>query len=160
VLWRITNGELDGISPKLIVLMIGTNNIGQMNDEKSEWAAAGVKKILDTIHEKLPHTKVLLLGVFPRGKADSTQRKQVGEINEIIKTYADGKTVRYLDIGKVFLDKDGEIPLEVMPDLLHPNGHGYDLWYDAIKQPVAEMMKGGGVEPAAKSSGTSKKKKK
>lgn len=156
VLWRITNGELDGINPKLVVLMIGTNNIGQNADEKPEWAAEGVKKIVDTIKEKLPKTKILLLAVFPRGDAGSAPRKATEAINEIIKGYADNKTVRYLDIGKVFLDDKGEIPADVMPDKLHPNPHGYDLWYDAVKGPIAEMMSGSTAAPAA---GGKKKKK-
>lgn len=158
VLWRITNGELDGINPKGVVIMIGTNNIGQNADEKPEWAAAGVKKIVDTVREKLPKAKILLLAVFPRGTADSAQRKGVNEINEIISKFADGKTVRYLDIGKVFLDDKGEIPDNVMPDKLHPNAHGYDLWYDAIAKPVAELMSGKG-EAAAPAKAKSKKKK-
>jgi len=141
LLWRITNGELDGIRPKLAVVMIGTNNIGHFADEKPEWAANGVKKILDTIHAKLPETKVLLLGVFPRGTSDSPQRKAVEEINRIIANFADGKITRYLDIGKSFLDKDGNLPADVMPDKLHPNAKGYDIWYQAMHPVLDEMMR-------------------
>lgn len=162
VLWRITNGELDGINPKGVVIMIGTNNIGQNADEKPEWAATGVKKIVDTVREKLPNAQILLLGVFPRGTADSAQRKAVNEINEIISQYGDGKTVRYLDIGKVFLDENGEIPADVMPDRLHPNAKGYELWYNAIKQPVADLMKPastGGKGKASKAPAKKRKKK-
>lgn len=159
VLWRITNGELDGIHPKLVVIMIGTNNIGQNADEKPEWAAAGVKKIVDTVREKLPKAKILLLAVFPRGEAASAQRKAVGEINEIIVKLADDKTVRYLDIGKVFLNDQGEIPADVMPDKLHPNAHGYDLWYDAMGKTVAEMMSGSSAASAKSAPAKGRKKK-
>lgn len=141
VLWRITNGELEGISPKLTVIMIGTNNIGHFADEKPEWAAAGVKKIVETVKEKLPKTKILLLSVFPRGMADSPQRKAVTEINKIISGFEDGKVVKYLDVSAKFVDAKGEIPADVMPDKLHPNAKGYDIWYDAIGPVVAEMMK-------------------
>ncbi len=141
VIWRITNGELDGISPKLVVIMIGTNNIGHFNDEKPEWAAAGVKKIVDIVREKLPHAKVLLLGVFPRDAKDSPHRKAVEAINAIISKYDDGKTVHYLDIGKKFLDENGELPKDVMPDRLHPNAKGYEIWYEAIQPSVDELMK-------------------
>jgi hypothetical protein len=141
LLWRITNGELDGINPKVVVLMIGTNNIGHYADEKPEWAAAGVKKIVDVIHEKLPTTKVLLLGVFPRGDKDSHERQAVDQINVIISGLDNGNTTRYLDIGKVFLDADGELPPDVMPDKLHPTAKGYDLWYDAMKPLLEAMMK-------------------
>ncbi len=140
VLWRITNGELDGISPKLVVLMIGTNNIGQTS-EKPEWAAAGIKKIVDTIHEKLPNTKLLLLAVFPRATKENPMRKAIDDINQIIAKLDDGKTTRYLDIGKNFLDANGELPPDIMPDKLHPNAKGYDIWYDAIHAQVDEMMK-------------------
>lgn len=141
VLWRITNGELDGINPKVVVLMIGTNNIGHSSSEKPEWAAAGVKKIVDTIHEKLPRTKLLLLAVFPRGTKNSRERNAVTAINTVIGGLDDGKMTRYLDIGNVFLDEDGEIPPDVMPDKLHPTAKGYDLWYEAMQPLLAEMMR-------------------
>lgn len=141
VLWRITNGELDGIDPKAVVIMIGTNNIGQFKDEKPEWAAAGVKKIVDTVKEKLPNTKVLLLGVFPRNEKDSDNRADVLAINKIISGYADGKTVTYLDIGEKFLDANGELPADVMPDKLHPNAKGYQIWYDAMIPTLEPLLK-------------------
>jgi lysophospholipase L1-like esterase len=140
VLWRITNGELEGISPKVVVIMIGTNNVGHFGDEKPEWAAAGVAKIAQTVHEKLPEAKVLLLGVFPRAAKASDMRKKVEAINAIICKLADGQKTRYMDIGKVFLDANGEIPKDIMPDGLHPNAKGYDLWYDAIAPVLEEMM--------------------
>src|SRR5690606_10362201 len=84
VLWRLENGELEGIDPKVTVLMIGTNNIGHTPPDTSEWAAAGVEKIVDTIHEKLPRTKILLLAVFPRDGKDSERRKATEGINALI----------------------------------------------------------------------------
>lgn len=141
LLWRITNGELEGIAPKATVLMIGTNNIGHFSDEKPEWAAAGVKKIVETIREKLPQTRILLLGVFPRGTADSAQRKAVEEINKLIAPLADGKTVTYLDVSKSFLDEKGELPKDIMPDKLHPNAKGYDIWYEAMWPTLEKLLK-------------------
>jgi lysophospholipase L1-like esterase len=141
VLWRLENGELEGIDPKAVVLMIGTNNIGQISDEKPEWVAAGIQKIVETLHAKLPKTKVLLLGVFPRGTKDSPQRARVSSINPLIAKLDDGAKTRYLDIGHVFLDEKGEIPADIMPDKLHPNAKGYDLWYDAIRSLLEEMLK-------------------
>jgi len=141
VLWRITHGELEGINPKVVVIMIGTNNIGHFRDEQPEWAAAGVKKIVQTVRQKLPQAKVLLLGVFPRGPKDSDVRKKVEAINQIICKLDDGKQIRYLDIGTVFLDANGEIPKEIMPDSLHPTAKGYDLWYEAMRPLLEEMMK-------------------
>jgi len=140
LLWRLTNGELDAVHPKLVVLMIGTNNIGQRPADKPEWAAAGVAKVLETIHQRLPDSKVLLLGVFPRDLKDSSKRADVNKINVIISRLDDGHKTRYMDIGRVFLDADGEIPADIMADKLHPTAKGYDLWYDAIHATVKEMM--------------------
>ena len=141
VLWRFEHGELEGISPKLAVVMIGTNNLGQGPDEQPEWDAAGIKKILDTLRAKLPETKILLLAIFPRGDAHDPIRERIAKVNEIIATYADGKTIHFLDVGKVFLDEQGNIPPGIMPDKLHPSAFGYDRWYDAIRPTVDEMMK-------------------
>ena len=140
VLWRITHGELEGIDPKATVIMIGTNNVGHFRDEKPEWAAAGVKRIVDTVLEKLPHTKVLLLAVFPRGAKDSDARKKVDALNAIIAKLGDGRRVFYLDIGKKFLDAGGEIPKDIMPDALHPSPQGYDIWYDAMQPTLTKLL--------------------
>ncbi len=142
LLWRITNGELDGIHPKVTVIMIGTNNIGHFRDEKPEWTAAGVKKIVETVHEKLPATKVLLLGVFPRDGKGSSSREAVAKINQSIAALDDAKQTRFLDIGAQFLDAQGEIPPDVMPDGLHPSPKGYDIWFSAMQPLLDEMMTG------------------
>jgi lysophospholipase L1-like esterase len=141
VLWRITNGELEGIHPKVTVIMIGTNNIGQLGTEDPAWAAAGVKKIVDTVQQKLPQSKILLLAVFPRDLAASKRRADVAAINAIISKFDNGTSIRYLDIGKVFLDPAGELPKDVMPDKLHPTAKGYDLWFNAMQPLLVQMMK-------------------
>jgi lysophospholipase L1-like esterase len=141
VLGRIAHGLLDGLHPKVVVIMIGTNNIGHSGTEKPEWAAAGVKKIIETVHEKLPETKVLLLGVFPRDKKDSALRKKVEEINAIISKLDDGKSTRYLDLAPKFLDADGNLPREIFPDGLHPNLKGYEIWAEGMQPLLEEMIK-------------------
>src|SRR5205807_2434444 len=102
VLWRLQNGELEGINPKVAVLMIGTNNTGSNSVEQ---IADGIKAIVAEIHHQKPHTKILLLGVFPRSpKAADPVRQKIKDVNNIIATLDDGgKTVRYLDIGAKFL---------------------------------------------------------
>jgi lysophospholipase L1-like esterase len=147
VLWRLEHGELDGIHPKVAVLMIGTNNSG---DNPADDIAAGIKRMLDDIRAKTPGTKVLLLGVFPRGprkgKAgsaadDSAKRMEVIQaVNEKISKFDDGKTVTYLDIGAKFLGPDGKIPDDVMPDQLHPSEKGYQIWADAMNPTLDRMM--------------------
>jgi lysophospholipase L1-like esterase len=147
VLWRIENGELEGYTPKLMMLMIGTNNIGGMKKDGTSFGntpeeiAEGIKAIVDKFRNKFPQAKVLLLGVFPRNVSpDSAQRKSVNAINKIISKYDDGKSVRYLDIGDKFLAKDGTLPADVMPDALHPNTRGYEIWAEAVMPTVHELL--------------------
>ena len=145
VLWRIQHGELDGIKPKVAVMMIGTNNLGNNNPPHTPAdVAAGIKCLVTEIKQRLPETKLLLLGVFPRGKeATDPFRAQIKEVNETIAKLDDGgKTVKYLDIGTQFLAPDGTLPPEIMPDALHPNDKGYQVWADAIGPTIDEMMKG------------------
>ncbi len=143
VLWRLQNGEMEGIQPKAVMLMIGTNNIGQRNPETPASAIAGVKAIVKEIHARSPKTRILLLGVFPRGeKPDHPHRAMVKEINAAISKLDDGgKTVKYLDIGEKFLQPDGSITREIMPDFLHLTPKGYRIWAEAVKEPIAELMK-------------------
>jgi lysophospholipase L1-like esterase len=140
VLWRIENGELEGIKPKVVVLMIGTNNLAA---DPPDRIAAGITRIVETIRSKLPETKVLLLGIFPRGEQPTDpNRAKIKSINETIAKLDDGgKTVRYLDIGEKFLEPDGTITKQTMPDFLHLSRHGYQAWADAIDPVLAEMMK-------------------
>ena len=138
VLWRLDNGNLEGISPKLAVVMIGTNNSG---DNKPEEIAEGVKRIVEKLRSKLPQTKILLLATFPRGPNPQDPRRQVNEAsNEIVSKLADGEMVLYLDIGKNFLEPDGTLTREVMPDLLHLSPQGYKIWAESIEPVVAQVV--------------------
>jgi lysophospholipase L1-like esterase len=138
VLWRLENGNIEGISPKLAVLMIGTNNSG---DNSSLEIADGVKAIVEKLRAELPETKVLVLAIFPRGADSKDRRRQVNEgANEQIAKLADGKRVYYLDIGPMFLEDDGTLSKEIMPDLLHLSERGYRIWAESIEPKVAELM--------------------
>src|SRR5262249_15627588 len=110
VLWRLMNGELEGIHPQVVVIMIRTNQVGNTPDEKPEWAAAGVTKIVELVRQKLPESKILLLAVFPRDTKDSAKRGLVNDVNKIISKLDDNQHVFYLDIGDKFLDATGELP--------------------------------------------------
>ena len=152
VIWRIENGELDGISPKVVVLMLGTNNTGAHTGAQ---IAAADKRIIALIQAKLPGTKVLLLAIFPRGPrankagvvtaeavADATRRMAaIAAANAELARLDDGKLVRFLDINARFLGNDGTIPNVIMPDQLHPNAAGYQLWADAMQPLLTEMLK-------------------
>jgi len=142
VLWRIENGELDGIKLKAAVLMIGTNNSGT---DPAEGIAKGVTKIVETIRAKTPNTKILLLAVFPRGdKPDGKQGggyEKLKQVNAIIAKLDDGKHVFFLDIGEKFVNGGDPISKEVMPDFLHLSEKGYQIWADAISPKLKELMK-------------------
>jgi lysophospholipase L1-like esterase len=140
-LGHIAGGIFNGLHPSVVVIMIGTNNIGHIPDERPEWVAAGIRKIVATVHDKLPDTKVLLLGIFPREGKASRHRRQIEEINSIISRLEDGKKTRYLDITPKFLDEKGEIPKSLMPDGLHPNTAGYRVWAEAMRPLLSEMMR-------------------
>jgi lysophospholipase L1-like esterase len=137
VLWRITNGELDGFTPKAIVLLIGTNNIGS----RPENIAGGITKIVETIHQKTPATKILLLAILPRGEKPGPMRDSIKQVNTLIAKLDDGKSVFYLDFGDKLLEPDGTISKEVMWDFLHPTPKGYQICADAIAPKLAELMK-------------------
>jgi lysophospholipase L1-like esterase len=152
VIWRIENGELEGIHPKVVVLMLGTNNSASHTGEE---IAAADKKIVEMIRAKIPGAKVLLLAIFPRGARkdaqgvvteksieDATKRMAViNAANAELAKLDDGKNVRFLDVGAKFLGQDGKIPWQIMPDQLHPTAAGYQLWAEAMQPLLTEMMK-------------------
>jgi lysophospholipase L1-like esterase len=139
VLWRIEQGELEGISPKVIVLMIGTNNSAS---DSPDQISEGVEKIVADMREKCPKSKILLLAIFPRGKPDAKpeQMETIRKVNERIAKLNDGKMITFLDINQAFLGEDGKLHADVMPDFLHPNEHGYQLWADAMEPTLAKML--------------------
>jgi beta-glucosidase len=139
VLWRLDHGNIDGIAPKLAVLMIGTNN-SNGSDNTAEEIAAGITAIVEKLRAKLPQTKVLVLAIFPRGPKPNPQREKNAKASEIAAKLADGKMVLFLDIGNKFLEADGSLPKEIMPDYLHLTPRGYEIWAEAIEPQVAELM--------------------
>jgi beta-glucosidase len=140
VLWRIENGELDNIHPKVTVLMIGTNN---SRSNSSDDIADAIRKILDVIHEKIPDTKILLLAIFPRNTKNDTEEmhETIRQVNEKIAKYDNGSTVKFLDIGAKFLGPDGKVHSDVMADFLHPTEKGYRIWAAAMNPTLDKMMK-------------------
>jgi lysophospholipase L1-like esterase len=146
VLWRMENGELEGYTPKLMMLMIGTNNLGGGRGGAGNTPAQiaeAITLIVNKFKTKFPTAKVLLLGVFPRGAmASAPQREPIKQINAIIAKLDDGgKTVRYMDIGDKFLEPDGSIAVSTMADGLHPTAEGYTKWAAAVMPTIKEMLK-------------------
>lgn len=146
VLWRLRNGEAEGYRPKAVVLMIGTNNSGKEKDTGKDRNTTpeiidGVTAVVQELRAKFPDAKILLLAIFPRGEKDSEPRLQLAEVNQAIAKLHDGKHIHYLDIGTKFLTHDGTLPKDIMPDLLHPNEKGYEIWAEAIAQPLKKLLK-------------------
>lgn len=138
VLWRLQNGELEGYQAKLFVIMIGTNNGGDSKED----VAGGITAIVNEIKKRQPQAKILLLGIFPRApQASDRGRQKNNQVNQIVAKLDDGgKTLKYMDIGDKFLDEKKDLPKDIMPDFLHPNAKGYQIWADAILPTVKEMM--------------------
>lgn len=138
VLWRLQHGAVDGIAPKLVVVMIGTNNSGTC---EAADIAAGITAIVAELNQKLPQSKILLLGIFPRGEKPGPQREKLAAVNQLIAKLDGTRNVTFLDIGAKFLTADGLITKDIMPDFLHPNEKGYRIWAEAIEATVTRLMR-------------------
>ncbi len=145
VLWRLQNGELDGIQPKVVVLLIGVNNAPIEKDGQERNTAPeiveGVGAVVKELQARLPKTKILLLGVLPYKQKGEPMRLKVEQINKGIAKLDRKKNVTYRNINQNFLAPDGTLSTEIMPDLLHPNEAGYQIWADAIEPTLAKLLK-------------------
>jgi lysophospholipase L1-like esterase len=138
VLWRLKEGgQLEGYKARLFVLLIGTNNCDK--NTKPEDIAQAIKEILDLIKSKQPEAKILLMGIFPTGAKPHTDRDRKSAVNALIKNF-EGGAVSYIDIWDKFLEPDGTISKQVMGDYLHLEAKGYDIWAEAIKGKVKEVL--------------------
>jgi lysophospholipase L1-like esterase len=139
VLWRLQHGEVDGLRPKVAVLMIGTNDSGGQREPKS--TAAAIKRIIGELRQRLPGTKILLLGIFPRADMPGTPVTRINdEINAILPGFADNKNIFFLNINRALLSADGSLSKELMPDLLHPNEKGYEIWAVEMESELQRLM--------------------
>jgi lysophospholipase L1-like esterase len=141
ILWRITEGgDLDGLNPKVLVLLIGINNLLQTQSTPAD-VAAGITTIVNLVKVKLPHTKILLMGLFPLWEQPTDPARQwVKDVNALIEPLADRQRVWYLDIGDKFLEPDGTIKKRNLRDLLHLSEHGYWLWARTMKPYLRDLM--------------------
>jgi lysophospholipase L1-like esterase len=139
VLWRLQNGVLDKIHPKVIVLLIGTNNItiGMTPDQIAE----GIAALIKAIQEKAPASKILLLGILPRGESiQEANNEKIRQTNAKLALLADHKRIFYLDVGDKLVEPDGSISREILPDKLHVAEPGYTRWMDAMKPTLDKLM--------------------
>ena len=145
ILWRLHNGELDGVNPKVIVLLAGTNNIGNPRsagknvEEKAEHIAVGIKAILAAMQTKAPDATIILMGIFPRNDRMEFMHL-INNANRNLAKLADGHRIRYLNINDKLADADGRLFEGVMGDKLHPTVKGYQIWADALKPIFEELL--------------------
>jgi beta-glucosidase len=139
VLWRLDHSDFENISPKLAIVLIGTNN-SNGDDYTAEEIAEGITAICKKLRSKLPKTKILLLAIFPRDREPSAQRQKNAKASLLASRIADNKMIYYLDIGKAFLTKDGTLPEEIASDCLHLDEEGYRIWAEAMEPKILELM--------------------
>jgi lysophospholipase L1-like esterase len=148
LLYRIQDGELDGISPKVIVLLIGANNLIA---SPTQDIADGVAAVIKLIRQKKPRTRILLLGLFPLERKVTHIRQKIKDVNVLLSRMADGKKVRFLDIGDKFLGSDGtELDGLYQPDGCHLEKDGYEMWASSIEPTLMAMMNATAGKPARK----------
>jgi lysophospholipase L1-like esterase len=148
ILWRLHNGELDNVHPKIIVLLAGTNNVGNQpskgdDDPRIADVTKGIKALLSICREKAPEAVIILTGIFPRNDNPSNPTgvmPVIDRINENLARLADGKKIRYLNINDKLADKDGRLLNGMMMDKLHPSLKGYQVWADALKPIFTELL--------------------
>lgn len=137
LLWRLDHGNIDNVAPKLSIVMMGQNN-GSTNT--AEEIAEGVTAIVTRLRDKLPNTRILLLGIFFRGEHPNEEQKRLARANEIFSKLADDKFVFYMNINSIFLNPDGSIPAALMPDFEHPSAEGHRIWAETIEPKVSELL--------------------
>lgn len=136
VLWRLDHGQVDGMNPKVIVLMIGTNNSGKNSADE---IAEGIEKLVADYEERCPQAHIILMAIFPRGeKPDDGGRRKVAAVNARIKVLGEDPRITFIDLGDKLVEPDGTISRDMMPDFVHPTAPGYQFWADAIQPVIAQ----------------------
>jgi lysophospholipase L1-like esterase len=144
ILWRLRNGELHGVHPKVIVLLAGTNNIGNLpaSDAKVTDVTKGIQALIDALREKAPKATIIVMGILPRndGRNPMAVMASINRINDNIAKLADGKSIRYLNINSKLADRDGTLFPGMTEDRLHLSVKGYQVWADALKPLLRELL--------------------
>jgi lysophospholipase L1-like esterase len=141
ILWRLENGELDGVNPKIIVLLAGINNVGTRpgDDAKVEDITRGVKAVLNVCQKKAPDATIILTAIFPRND-NMAVIPTINKINDNLARFADGKKIRFLNVNGKLADKDGKLFDGMSKDKLHPTVKGYQVWADGLKPIFTELL--------------------
>lgn len=142
VLWRLDHAKLDGLSPRLVVLMIGTNNIVSRTGANSvAQIIDGIRAVVGDLRSRWPRSRILLVSLLPRGENPSEVRGEVLQVNQVIQRFADDDRVEWVDFGARFVADDGTIPGRLMPDYLHLSEDGYRIWAESIEPQVTAALK-------------------
>lgn len=147
VLWRLDHGNLEGLRPKAAVVMIGTNN-SNGEDHTVEQIADGVRAIVQKLRTRLPETKIILVAIFPRAENPGPQRGKLLQVNQVLQRLDDHRDVFFVDFGYKFVNDQGLIPRELMPDYLHLSPAGYAIWAESIEGLLAQLVGDTPVMPA------------
>jgi beta-glucosidase len=139
LLWRFSRGQLDGVKPKVAIVMIGTNNSNR-NDNSEAEILEGIKEVVNEVRTKQPGAKVLVLGIFPRGATFCPERGKILQVNQALARMDDGKNIFYLDVGSQFVSADGSISKDIMSDGIHPTAAGYAIWAKAMEPKLKELL--------------------
>ncbi len=137
ILWRLRNGELDGVDPKVIVLLAGTNNIGA--GESAEEVARGIKAIIETCERNAPKATIILTAIFPRND-NMSYLPTIAATNERLAKMADGRRIRFVNVNAGFTDSSGRLLDGMTVDKLHPTVKGYQLWADSLKPILTALL--------------------
>ncbi len=137
ILWRIDNGELDNVNPKVIVLLAGTNNVG--NHEKTDDIVAGYQALLAAIRVKAPDAKIIITAIFPRNDHPNMV-PEIDQINAGLEDFADGKTIFYININDKLAEPDGKLFPGMTVDKLHPTVKGYQIWAEALRPLLTQLL--------------------
>jgi lysophospholipase L1-like esterase len=145
ILWRLENGELDGVNPKVIVILAGTNNVGKVpgGDAKVADITRGLRALVDLCRSKAPSATIVLTGIFPRNDDTTTAREinaEIARINENLARMADGKSIRYVNVNDKLADATGTLRAGMMVDGLHPTLQGYQIWADVLKPILNDIL--------------------
>ena len=139
LLWRLQNGNLDGPPPELVVLLIGSNDLAR--GRTPEMAAEGIRADLLMLRQSLPNAKILLLGLWPRRDMPRiTERHEIEDVNRLIASCADGKQIRFADLGRFLLEPDGQLSREISPDLVHFNARGYARIASTLNELIDQLL--------------------
>ena len=142
ILWRLENGELDDVNPKVIVLLAGTNNVGNtVSADTVENVTQGIKALLRVMQRKAPHAVIILTAIFPRND-NKDVLPEIEQINANLAKLADGRTVRFLNVNARLADARGNLYDGMMNerDKLHPTVKGYQVWADGLKPVLTELL--------------------